>query len=226
MGISSIIAMAPSGVPYFSGNYICPNGNNCHVFSRDKVVQSDPDLISGFLSALMNLAKTTGGQIQKVEFEKFRYLAHSKYNVIMIMITNVTDPIEEYQNRLILCLDLFEKHFAQILPSWNGDIGLFNAYQSLLDEADIFDREPTFRKNCLECKFNQDCSFRMITGIPSANVKEKMQQFPKYNFFTRFKIAYQETKKYIAQLKRYKQFNAEYKEKKAATPTFKIVGMI
>lgn len=42
MGISTIILMNPSGVPYFSGNYICPNGNNCHVYSRDAVVQKIP----------------------------------------------------------------------------------------------------------------------------------------------------------------------------------------
>jgi hypothetical protein len=226
MGISTIIAMSPSGVPYFSGNYICPNGSNCHIFANDKAVKKDPTLISGFFTALINMASTFGGEIQKVEFEKFRYMAHSAPNVIMVMVIDIADDVNDYQNRLILCLDLFTKNFGKYIEDWKGNLAFFDAYQMILEEASIFDEQPTYRKNCLECEFNEDCSFRMITGIQVSDVSEKMKKFSKYNFIAKAAVVLKETKKYIKQLRRFKDFKQKYEEKKSITPTLKIVDMI
>jgi hypothetical protein len=223
MGIRTLIAMSPGGVPYFSGNYICPNGNNCDVLSADKTVSADPVLVSGFFTALSNMATMSGGELQHIAFEKHQYLAQNAENLIMIMSIGINDNIDDYKNRLTLSVDLFLDNFRDLITNWTGDHQIFNLYQTLLDEADFFDSDVAYRKNCIDCQTNQDCSFRMLTGIQKTDVREKMKMFPKDAFFKRMTGLAKEFMKYRQQLKRYKQFQKNFRAAKQATPDLKIV---
>jgi hypothetical protein len=223
MGIRNLIAMSPSGVPYFSGSYICPSGNNCDVLSEDKVVSTDPVLVSGFFTALSNMATMSGGELQHIAFEKHQYLAQSAENLIMIMSIDIDDSIEDYKNRLTLSVDLFLDNFREVITDWTGDHQIFNLYQTLLDEADFFDSDVAYRKNCIDCQTNQDCSFRMITGIQKADVREKLKMHAMDPFFKRWVGLIKEYMKYRKQLKRYREFQKGYQEARKATPNLKIV---
>ncbi len=224
MGISTIIAMNPSGIPYFSGNYICPSGNNCHVYSRDAVVQKDPSLISGFFSALISLSTVSGGELKQIAFEKFRYLAHSAPNVVLIMAVDVNDTLEDYENRVRLCLEIFLENYGSRLEKWTGDQFVFDQFQLLLEEAEIFANEPVYRKNCIECEHDQDCIFRMVTGKQGVEITEKMGQYPQRNYFQKFLIIMREYMKYLKQLKRFKSFRKKYEAKKESQPQLTIAS--
>lgn len=214
MGISTIILMNPSGVPYFSGNYICPNGNNCHVYSRDAVVQKNPSLVSGFFSALISMSTFSGGKLRQISFEKFQYLAAAAPNVIIIMAISIEDEVSDYENRVRLCLDIFIKEFSNYIEDWKGDQQIFDQYQALLEESNVFDNEPMYRKNCIECAHDQDCIFRMVTGKQGMDIKEKMAQYPHRNFFQKLPILIREYVKYRKQLKRFHNFRSANKKKK------------
>lgn len=226
MGIRTLIAMSPAGIPYFSGNYICPNGNNCDVYSKDAVVKTDPSLISGFFSALMHMAEMSGGELQQVAFEKNQYLAQSSPNLIMIMSIDIADDVKEYKNRLTLSIDLFNENFKELIANWRGNVMLFDAFQALLEEEDFFDHDPKYRKNCIECTHDQDCTFRMITGIQGIDITEKMALYPKLSIFKKMKVLMVEMMKYMKQLKRYKDFQKKYKEEKKKAPDLKIVNFL
>ncbi|TFH27302.1 MAG: hypothetical protein E4G98_06265 [Promethearchaeota archaeon] len=224
MGISTIIVMNPSGIPYFSGNYICPNGNNCHVYSRDAVVQKDPSLVSGFFSALISMSTISGGELKTIAFEKFRYLAQSAPNVILIMMIDINDALEDYQNRVRLSLEIFMDNFGSRLEHWKGDQFVFNQYQLLLEEAEIFANEPVYRKNCIECAHDQDCIFRMVTGEQGVEITEKMSQYPQRNFLQKIPILIREYMKYLKQIKRFKVFRNAFTIQKETQPMLNIAS--
>ena len=223
MGIRNLIAMNPNGLPYFSANYICPNGNNCDVLSKDEMVDKDPLLISGFFSVLTEMAKKSGGVLQHVTFEKFQYLANGTNNLIMLMAIGINDNIDDYKNRLQLSIDIFLENFGSMIENWDGNSFLFNMYQTLLDDADFFDSEPQYRKNCIDCTTNQDCTFRMVTGVQGIDFKEKMKKFPKDMIFKRFMILMKEMFKYMAQIKRDKRFKRDFHKQKGKNINLKIV---
>ncbi len=223
MGIRNLIAMNPNGLPYFSANYICPNGNNCDVLSKDEMVDKDPLLISGFFSVLTEMAKKSGGELQHVTFEKFQYLANGTNNLIMLMAIGINDNIDDYKNRLQLSIDIFLENFGSMIENWDGNSFLFNMYQTLLDDADFFDSEPQYRKNCIDCTTNQDCTFRMVTGVQGIDFKEKMKKFPKDMILKRFIILMKEMFKYMAQIKRYKRFKRDFHKQKEKNINLKIV---
>ncbi len=223
MGIRTLIAMSPGGIPYFSGNYICPSGNNCDVLSKDQTVTTDPVLVSGFFTALSSMATMSGGELQHIEFEKHQYLAQSAENLVMIMSIDISDNVEDYRNRLTLSVDLFLENFKPLISQWSGDNQLFNLYQTLLDDADFFDSDVAYRKNCIDCTTNQDCSFRMITGIQKQDIRDKMKLHPKDKFVKRFMTIMREMFKYMKQIQRYKKFQKQYQQAKSTTPSLKIV---
>jgi len=223
MGIRTLIAMSPSGLPYFSANYICPNGNNCDILSKDDMVDKDPLLISGFFSVLIEMAKQSGGELQHVAFEKFQYLANNANNLIMLMAIGIQDDIDDYRNRLQLSIDLFQDNFGSLIEKWDGNYSLFNMYQTLLDDADFFDSEPQYRKNCINCTTNQDCTFRMVTGVQGIDFKEKMKRFPKDMIIKRLYILMMEYFNYLGQLKRFKKFKRDFHKQKEKNFKLKIV---
>ena len=223
MGIRNLIAMNPNGLPYFSANYICPSGNNCDVLSKDGMVDKDPLLISGFFSVLTNMAQKSGGELQHVSFENFQYLANGTDNLIMLMAIGIDDNIDDYKNRLQLSIEIFLENFGSLIENWDGNAFLFNMYQTLLDDADFFDSDPQYRKNCIDCTTNQDCTFRMVTGIQGIDFKEKMKKFPKDKIFKRFMIIMKEMFKYMAQIKRYKQYKRNFHKEKEKNLNLKIV---
>ncbi|MHA1474565.1 MAG: hypothetical protein ACTSPA_01055 [Promethearchaeota archaeon] len=223
MGIRTLIAMSPNGLPYFSANYICPNGNNCDVLSKDDMVDKDPLLISGFFSVLSEMAKQSGGEFQHVAFEKFQYIADSSKNLIMLMSINSKDDINDYKNRLQFSIDIFLENFGSLIEKWDGNYSLFNMYQTLLDDADFFDVDPEYRKNCVNCHTNQDCTFRMVTGVQGIDFKEKMKNFPRDKIFKRLLILMKEYFKYLGQLKRFKKFKRDFHKQKEKNLKLKIV---
>ena len=223
MGIRNLIAMNPNGLPYFSANYICPSGNNCDVLSKDGIVTKDPLLISGFFSVLIEMSKKSGGELQHVSFEKFQYLANGTDNLIMLMSIGIDDNIDDFKNRLQLSIEIFLENFGSLLENWDGNAFLFNMYQTLLDDADFFDSEPQYRKNCIDCAANQDCTFRMVTGVQGIEFKEKMNKFPKDMIFKRFMIIMKEMFKYMLQIRRYKRYKRNFHKEKQKNLNLKIV---
>ena len=223
MGIRTLIAMNPNGLPYFSANYICPNGNNCDVLSKDDMVDKDPLLISGFFSVLSEMATQSGGELQHVAFEKFQYIANSTNNLMILMSIGIQDDINDYKNRLQLCIDIFLENFGSIIDKWDGNYSLFNMFQTLLDDADFFDVDPQYKKNCVNCTTNQDCTFRMVTGVQGIDFKEKMKKFPKDKIFKRLLTLSMEYMKYLGQLKRFKKFKRDFNKQKEKNINLKIV---
>ncbi len=227
MGIRNIIAMSPDGIPYFSASYMCQTGKNCDALSKEKGIDNkDPMLISGFFTVVRNMALSGGGDIQQISFDKFKYIADAAPKLILLMSIGIDDDLEDYKNRLQICIDIFLKNFGENLKKWHGETNLFNGYQMMLEESGIFEHEPEFRKNCINCEFNKDCTFRMITGHQNLEIKDKIKEIGGMNFMKKFMTMMTEMMKYAKQKKRYYEFNRKIKELKEEEPEQDILELI
>lgn len=81
------------------------------MLSKDKTVTTDPALVSGFFTASSNMASVSGGELQHIAFKKHKLLAQSAENLVMVMSIDISDNLEDYQNRLTLNVDLFFRKF-------------------------------------------------------------------------------------------------------------------
>ena len=172
------------------------------------------------------MAKMSGGELQQVSFENFQYLAQTAENLVMIMAIDIDDSIDDYKNRMQLSIDLFLENFGDKLETWTGNVGVFEVYQSLLDEADFFDAEPKFRKNCIECQIDQDCTFRMVTGLQGLDIKEKMAKYPKKNIIKKWMAFMMEMFRYYNQHSRYRKFQEQYKKQQQQDSSFQLIQML
>ena len=139
------------------------------------------------------------------------------------MSIDISDDVNDYKNRLQLSIDIFLKNFGSKIENWSGNYSLFNMYQTLLDDADFFDIEPQYRKNCINCTTNQDCTFRMVTGVQGIDFKEKMKKFPRDKIFKRLSTLIKEYFKYLGQLKKFKKFKRKFHKEKSKDLNLSVV---
>jgi hypothetical protein len=99
--------------------------------------KTDPELVSGFLTAMASFAEEIGGKnIQKLEFMQFNFIFKSwKKKLKFVLSIERDDLIEECQERLELVKDEFIKRFAQEFnKKWNGDVKIFKSFNEIADK--------------------------------------------------------------------------------------------
>ncbi|MHA2006204.1 MAG: hypothetical protein ACXABO_01205 [Promethearchaeota archaeon] len=125
--ISKIIVITSSGILCYSKMF----------FGPDKI---DDDLISGFLTAISNIAKEIGGgEIRSLHFRKFNFIySYDDERICMfIIVADIKDPEEEVRERLELLKVEFIKRFHEDLINWDSEIYKFKIFDEFA-EKNIF----------------------------------------------------------------------------------------
>jgi hypothetical protein len=105
------------------------------VFERVYVPPRDIDL-----EAALKLVVTAGGQVQSgameiTEISKHQFFYTASEGYVFIVHTDRTNISEEINERLISICSNFLQRYKENLPSWNGDMTLFNGFSSIVDET-------------------------------------------------------------------------------------------
>ena len=109
------------------------------IFSRNYVNQDvDPDLLSGFLTALSSFAQEIkGAAIEKMEFMQFQflYLLENNLKLKFILCIDRDDLIDETKARLELIKKEFVGKYGSYLgEKWNGDVAKFTKFKNFADQ--------------------------------------------------------------------------------------------
>jgi len=122
--IKKIFIIKASGVLCYSKTF----------FSDERI---DEDFISGFFTAISNIAQEIGGgEIRSLNFRNFNIVFTFDYekNWIFIIVTNIDDDEEEVRYKLESLKLEFFKRYRQELKNWDYDIGKFESFDAYIEK--------------------------------------------------------------------------------------------
>ena len=114
-----------------SGGVLCYSKT---FFGDDKI---DDDLISGFLTAISNIAKEIGGgEIESLNFRNFNFIyTHDDEKLcIFIIVTDIDDPEEEAREKLDLLKNEFIARYHNDLKNWSCETNKFEPFDEFVEE--------------------------------------------------------------------------------------------
>jgi len=121
--IKKIFIIKASGILCYSKSF----------FSNENV---DENFISGFFTAISNIAKEIGGgEIRSLNFRNFNIVFTFDFekNWIFIIVTNINDPEEEVRFKLEMLKLEFFKRYRQEIQNWDYDIGKFEGFDEYIE---------------------------------------------------------------------------------------------
>ncbi len=137
--LRDLLILERSGVLLFKKNF-----GECHSFG------SDPDLISGFLAAIVHYASIASDQpLGGIDFGTLKMAIKSNKDRIYAILYENTDDYKVMQTRLQKIIELFETKHEKELIMFNGDVSVFDSFGETLIALKMA------QKNCggrLECK--------------------------------------------------------------------------
>lgn len=117
--------------------FVITDGGLLAFFRSFVAEKTDPELVSGFLTAMASFAEEIGGKnIQKLEFMQFNFIFNGWKNKLKFVLSIERDDlIEECEERLELVKDEFIKRFAkEFEKNWNGDVKIFKDFDKIADK--------------------------------------------------------------------------------------------
>lgn len=174
--IQNIIVMSNTGTPLFARSLMCNIGFRCLDLSRDSTFENDTILNSALLSAklIYNYAEDTEFYI--FELEKSKILTYPAEDTITILAVDQKDEFDEpMKNRLRLMNELFMQNFTDELQNLTGNIQKFSSFQNIIEEEGLLEEGQRFRANCINCKYDKACTFRLTIGPPERMWKERIE---------------------------------------------------
>ncbi|MFX1594034.1 MAG: hypothetical protein ACFFCL_15195 [Promethearchaeota archaeon] len=115
---------------------ILSNGILCYsktLIGNDKI---DDDFVSGFLTAILDIAqKIGGGEIRSLNFRNFNIMYSYDYDkyCIFILVADIHDPEEELRDKLGLMKKEFIKRYRNDLINWDSDIAKFEGFDDFIE---------------------------------------------------------------------------------------------
>ncbi len=96
----------------------------------------DPNLISGFLTALIQFGRelSSGNRVHVIDFGAFDICLSLKDNVI---VAGIIDKIDDTNTAMAILADVnnaFVKKYAEILQDWDGNLEPFEEFRRTIDE--------------------------------------------------------------------------------------------
>ncbi|MHA2425677.1 MAG: hypothetical protein ACXAEF_12880 [Candidatus Thorarchaeota archaeon] len=98
--------------------------------------EMDPNLISGFLTALISFGQelSSGNRVHVIDFGAFDICLSLKNNVIVAATVDKTDDGNAAMAVLAEVNNEFVKQFSSILQDWDGNLEPFESFMSKVDE--------------------------------------------------------------------------------------------
>lgn len=125
--ISKILVIMSGGTLCYSKTFI----------GKDQI---DDDLISGFLTAISNIAQEIGGgEIKSLYFRNFNFIySYDEEKICMfVIITDIEDPEDEARAKLDLLISEFMKRYGNDFKNWNCEVARFTSFDEFA-ETHIF----------------------------------------------------------------------------------------
>ena len=122
--ISKILIIGPGGVLCYSKTFI---GDD----------QISSDLISGFLTAISNIAEEIGGgEIRSLNFRNFNfvYTYDDEKLGMFIIVTDIDDPEEEVTAKLELLKEEFMTRFYDDLKNWSCETSKYEKFDDFTEK--------------------------------------------------------------------------------------------
>jgi len=96
----------------------------------------DPNLISGFLTALIQFGRelSSGNRVHVIDFGAFDICLSLKNNVIVAAIVDKTDDTNAAMAILADVNNAFVKQYSDILQEWDGNLEPFEIFKETIDE--------------------------------------------------------------------------------------------
>lgn len=123
--IEKILIIKSSGVLCYSKSFI--NDENI-----------DEDFISGFLTAINNVAKEIGGgEIRSIHFRNFNIVYTFDYekNWIFIIVADIDDLEEDVRHKLEFLKLEFFKRYRDDLKNWDYDTAKFESFNEFVEKS-------------------------------------------------------------------------------------------
>lgn len=125
------------------------NFGNCHIIS------DEPDLVSGFISALHSFSRVViGSKIKSINFEDFKFYFYkgvNHTNLLYMFITNDSDEDSVLGIKIIRIADLFEMAYSKDLNVFSGNVTQFKKFKSIITKSKIIDKNCGENETCGEC---------------------------------------------------------------------------
>ncbi|MHA1770261.1 MAG: hypothetical protein ACTSYL_01900 [Candidatus Thorarchaeota archaeon] len=96
----------------------------------------DPNLISGFLTALIQFGRelSSGNRVHVIDFGAFDICLSLRENVIVAAIVDKVDDTNAAMAVLADVNNAFVKEFKQVLVNWDGNLEPFENFGKILDD--------------------------------------------------------------------------------------------
>ncbi len=180
--IQSILINHESGIPLFARSLMCNIGFKCIDLAKDSTFESDTLLHSALISAMLIVDKSEPEKFHELSIEKTKVLTFPMEKITAIITTEPHDDFEPLKNRLKLLGELFLEKYDHLLEEFVGDISIFTDFQEIIEEKGLLDEGERFRADCLNCKYEKACSFRILSGPKERTVRERFESIKTINF--------------------------------------------
>ncbi|MHA2250204.1 MAG: hypothetical protein ACXAD7_07570 [Candidatus Kariarchaeaceae archaeon] len=174
MVLRNVVLQTPEGIPLFGRSLVCHIGTFCADLSQDSTFEDETVLKSALLTALLTVNEAERDQFHELPLAESKVLSYPTDNVIAVFEVNPDDEIESLKNRLQVMVELFKKNYGDTLDNFAGTISEFDSFEEILVNNGVLEEGEKFRKNCLNCKYSKNCTFRVATGPFYATILEKL----------------------------------------------------
>ncbi|MHA1341400.1 MAG: hypothetical protein ACTSRZ_15750 [Promethearchaeota archaeon] len=127
-------------------------------------IDTDSDLITGFIVAMLNFGKEIADKdLQSINFAGLKIMLsiHSHFIIALAIDENAPEP--DLKMFLSLVGDEFEKRYGDCLINWNGNVDIFTDFASYIEE--IVDKKAIaidFLKNHIVKKIKESDESKFI----------------------------------------------------------------
>lgn len=95
----------------------------------------DEALISGFLSALQSfINEISGDYIRTLQTGNVKFVYNLMDDLIFVFCVDLEDDEEKLRKKINLAQNVFLKRFGNLIGDWNGQTGIFDSFNSTVDD--------------------------------------------------------------------------------------------
>ncbi|MBS7287852.1 MAG: hypothetical protein KIH01_03680 [Candidatus Freyarchaeota archaeon] len=112
--------------------YIMRRSGECLISRRYGSLEADDDLVTGFLSAILNFGEQIDGErVESIIMGNKKFVYTIMNDVIFIAYADKDDPVKE---DLELLGRKFIEKYGEVLRNWKGNRSVFEEFMDTMDE--------------------------------------------------------------------------------------------
>ncbi|MBS7248292.1 MAG: hypothetical protein QXN15_04165 [Candidatus Jordarchaeales archaeon] len=113
--------------------YIMRRSGECLISRKYGSLEADDDLVTGFLSAILNFGEQIDGErVESIVMGNKKFVYTAMNDIIFIAYADKDDPVKE---SLELIGQKFMEKYGEALREWKGDKSIFEDFMKTMDEV-------------------------------------------------------------------------------------------